>query len=85
MFATPGYVIAHNCPAGLWQISSPSGHVLFESACRDEVEAICVRLNRRLRRRRAHSSRSSRPRVVFSAKPCAAVDFAKVVVAPAFV
>jgi hypothetical protein len=85
MFATPSYAIAQNCPAGLWQISSPSGHVLFESACRNEVEVVCARLNRRFRRRRSRPFRPSRPRVAPSATPCVAVDVAKVVVAHAFV
>ena len=84
MFTKPSYILAKTCPTDLWQISSPSGHILFESACRREVEAVCARLNRRFRRRRLGPVRPARPRVSPGANPCTAVAIFSQAIAPAF-
>lgn len=44
------YTCGWDSQAGLWQIQSPSGHVLYETSHRMEAAAVCARLNRRFRR-----------------------------------
>jgi hypothetical protein len=57
MLGKRSYVLGWDCHAGLWQISSPSGHVVHESASPHEISALCARLNRQFPRRRSALTR----------------------------
>ena len=52
MLGKRSYMLNWDCQKGLWQVSSLSGHVIYESASRHEVSAVCSRLNRQFPRRR---------------------------------
>ena len=51
MLGKRSYVLNWDCHAGLWQVCSPSGHVVHESTSRQEISLLCTRLNQRFPRR----------------------------------
>jgi hypothetical protein len=57
------YTVAWDAQVRLWQILSPSGHVLYESPLRETAERVRVRLTRRTRRRPARPMRPIREAV----------------------
>ena len=65
MLTARSYRVTWDAHACLWQVGSRSGLVLFESACRREVSAVCARLNRRFPRRRSPVNRAIRPQPSF--------------------
>jgi len=60
MLGKRSYVLNWDCYAGLWQICSPSGHVLHESASRREISLLCARLNQRFPRRPVRRPQAAR-------------------------
>ena len=63
MLAKLSYTVAWDAEIRLWQILSPSGHVLYESPLRETAERVRVRLTRRSRRRPARPARPLRSAV----------------------